>query len=76
IKIIVNNDAIIKAFLSKQLSSMACGSLIKLKLLDKQRFRNFIAYEDLDFFYKFYSQSQIIVKDNTVRYFYYQRDDG
>ncbi|MBK2112722.1 glycosyltransferase family 2 protein [Francisella tularensis] len=76
INIFDNNDAIIKAFLSKQLSSMACGSLIKRKLLDKQRFRNFIAYEDLDFFYKIYSQVQIIVKDNNVRYFYYQRDDG
>lgn len=53
INIFDNNDAIIKAFLSKQLSSMACGSLIKRKLLDKQRFRNFIAYEDLDFFTKF-----------------------
>lgn len=76
ISIFDNNNSIMKAFLSKQLSSMACGSLISRKLIDNYRFRNFIAYEDLDFFYKIYSQAQIIVKDNNVRYFYYQRDDG
>ncbi|MDE4953445.1 glycosyltransferase family 2 protein, partial [Francisella tularensis subsp. holarctica] len=41
-----------------------------------QRVRNFRAYEDLDFVYKIYSQAQIRVKDNNVRYFYYQRDAG
>ncbi|APC91350.1 glycosyltransferase family 2 protein [Francisella opportunistica] len=76
ISIFDNNNSIMKAFLSKKLSSMACGSLISRKLIDNYRFRNFIAYEDLDFFYKIYSQAQVIVKDNNVRYFYYQRDDG
>lgn len=71
-----NNYQVIKAFLTRRLSSMTCGSLIKSQIINDLRFRHFIAYEDLDFFYKIYAKAQVVVKSYKVRYFYYQRNDS
>ncbi|MBY7733839.1 glycosyltransferase family 2 protein [Francisella philomiragia] len=77
-KIIIFDDnyKVMEAFLKGKLSSMTCGSLIKYQIIGSFRFRNFIAYEDLDFFYRIYAKAEIVVKSHRTRYFYYQRADS
>ncbi|AJI57894.1 glycosyltransferase like 2 family protein [Francisella philomiragia] len=72
IKTFSREESINKLILNK-LETSACSKLFKSFLFERLRFREGIIFEDLDIMYKLFLLSTKVVRNSSVRYFYFQR---
>ncbi|GMN90260.1 glycosyltransferase family 2 protein [Francisella sciaenopsi] len=72
IKIFSQKEAVNKLILNK-LETSAWGKLFNSFLYKKNRFREGIIFEDLDIMYKLFLSANKIVRNSSIKYFYFQR---
>lgn len=72
IKTFSREESINKLILSK-LETSACSKLFKSFLFERLRFREGIIFEDLDIMYKLFLSANKIVRNSSIKYFYFQR---
>lgn len=64
-------EAICEALYQRtSLNSSACGKLVARRIVEKVPFREGIAYEDLDWFYRAFEEARFVAVTDTPVYFY------
>ncbi|WP_052399127.1 glycosyltransferase family 2 protein [Candidatus Francisella endociliophora] len=72
IKTFSQKEAVNKLILNK-LETSACGKLFNSFFFKKNRFREGIIFEDLEVMYKLFLSANKIVRNSSIKYFYFQR---